>query len=268
MVQAPSPYTAFIFEYEKSYLNDFFREMQILGNSTEYQMVVKGLRQVNVYHMTPESFDTQVEQIMMDGLVFLPIHRTKRYSGFAHCHNFVDKIDQDTMIYGVVAQDLETAKKFREVQKDNVDHKITGELLGYPECCGLAFNEYFKTSYDPIWEPSLATEGSYMDKNGVLHVPHYNPKILQHLRYYGLRITPWFPCNFLCEESGKRADIWFNLMKSLNEDLAIKLLTHLNIRNTTWDLYNAQINTNIPGCGFGVAASYYTPERRIIVVGD
>lgn len=267
-ILAPNPFTTVLFEYGKSYLFDFFRRFQELGIKTEYQMVVKGLRKANVYHMTPENFDIQIEQIMKDKLVFLPIHRTRKYAGFAHCHNFVENIDSNTMIYGVIAQDLETAQQFVDVQKDNVNHEITGELLGYPKCCADKFTEYFTKSYDPIWEPALETEGSYMSKDGVLHVPYYNPKLLQHLRYYGLRITPWFPCNFLCEESSIKAEIWFNLMKELDEGLANNLLEIMNLKGSTWDLYNAQIYSNIPKCGIGIAGSYYTSERRVIIFGD
>lgn len=266
-IEDPEPYSTILIEYQKENLFKIFRNMHGFLNEIEYKMVSKGFRQANVYHMVPENFDKQIERIMEDGLVFLPIHRTSRYSGFSHCHIFTDSLDLGSMVYGVVAKDLNTAKQFRDAQTNNFDHKTTGDLLGYPKCCSEAFNEYFQKSYDPIWEPAINTEGSYL-KDKILYVPHYNPKILQHLRYFGPRIVPWFPCNFLCEESSEKAEIWFNLMKETNEELAKNILDILNVKGTTWDLYNAQVISKIPGYGIGVAASYYTEEHRIIYFGE
>jgi hypothetical protein len=263
-----NPFTSVLVEYNKYFL---FNKLQVLNSiykNVEYEMVRQKYRLADVYHLNSENYDIQIEKIMRDGLVFLPIRRVKKYNGFAHKHEYTDKLDQNSMIYGVVAQDLDIAQLFKELHtndKKTVDHTKIGEFLGYPECCSNKFEEYFSKSYDPIWEISKATEGSY-EKDGKLIVPHYDPFLLQHIRYLGgSRIISWFPCNFLCENSIERSQNWFKVFKEISEESALFVKELLNVKNQVWDLYNSQIIGVIPGYLKFVAASYYNPQKKIVV---
>jgi hypothetical protein len=267
----PDPYTTILLNYGRE---DIFFKIQKaikLVFDVEYEMVKRGLREANIFHLMPEECDIQFEKITRDGLVFLPISRTKRYSGFAHKHEFVDKLDSNAMSYGVVAKDLETAEKFKLVQsQESTNHKTTGQYLGYPDCCSTAFEPYFRQSADPVYEVASATEGSYIDKkDGALVVPQFDTTLFVHLRYAGIRIIPWFPCNLLCKESKEKSKIWLSVLESMDQDITKFILEVLNVKNQTWDLLNAQVVITVPGYFKIIATSDYCPQRKIIkFIGD
>lgn len=263
-IVTPNPYTTMLINYKQEHIFSKINKAIQLTSDVEYEMVKLGLREANVFHLLPENSDRQIEQIVRDGLVFLPIHRTKRYGGFAHKHQFVEYLDQNSMSYGVVAKTLESAEKFRNVQlSQSTDHKATGLLLNYPECCSTVFEPYYQKSADPVWEVCEATEGSYV-KDSILYVPNYDPNLFVHARYIGLKIIPWFPCNLLCADSIKRAKTWLQVLNSLDPETTEFIQEMLKIKGQTWDLLNAQVVVTIPNYCKIIATSDYQPERRII----
>lgn len=264
----PNPFTSILVEYKKDYLFEKLQNLRPMAQRVEYEMVKRGYRKANVYHLHSNNYDLEIEHVFEDGLAFLPIHRIKGYSGFAHTHEYTENLDQNSVIFGVVAQNLENAKLFRDYHKGgNIDHKQIGDLLGYPDCCSQSFTPYFKKSSDPIWEIAQATESSY-EKNRILYVPHYDPLLLQHLRYFGCRVISWFPCNFLCETSIRLSKIWFNIFKEVSEESAVFVKELLEVKGQTWDLYNGQVSIKIPNYLWCIAGSYYTPKKRIIQFGE
>ncbi|MHC1624227.1 MAG: hypothetical protein ACXQTR_06545 [Candidatus Methanospirareceae archaeon] len=236
-----------------------FREASSLSSKVEYEMVRRGYRDADVYHMEPQNFDNAIEKITKDGLVFLPILRSKKYSGFSHKHFCTDKIDMNTFVFGVVARDLETAEKFKEASKSG-DHITQGLLLGYPKCCCQFFNHVWteEKALDPCYEIALNTEGCDTDKNPVEVEGH--PFLNQMLRYFGIRITPFFPCSFKCEEAVKVGETWFSLMKSLNDEVADEILELLKLP-LTWSLHKAIIYIKTP-LFRGVVNGYWCDRKK------
>jgi hypothetical protein len=236
-----------------------------LSFEAEYQMVKQGLRKTNVYHMSPQQFDRHIEKITKDKLVFLPILRSKAYSGYSHKHFPVDQLDMNSFVYGVVAGDLETAQKFFDASKAR-DHIAIGKLLGYPECCCKAFQENWsnKKALDPCYEAAINTIGNKIDEKGV-HVEAH-PFINPMLRYFGIKITPFFPCSFKCKEAIKIGETWFNLMKSLNNEaaLAIKELLEQPI---SWSLHKSIIYIKTP-LFRGIVNGYDCEQRKDIVTNE
>ncbi len=194
-----------------------------LSYRAEYEMVKLGLRQANVYHMTPNSFDKQIETITNDGLVFLPILRSKAYSGFSHKHFPVDKLDSDTFVFGVVAQSIEIAQKFKAASLKG-DHITQGELLGYPKCCCEAFSKNWSSNkLDPCYESAVNTPEATLDyTKEKVHV-NGDACLNTMLRYFGVRIVPFFPCSYQCSEALDVSKNWFEVMKSLNKDVTLKV---------------------------------------------
>jgi hypothetical protein len=269
-VKDPFPYTALLPYYPNYALGKVVSNISKITYGVEYEMVKRGYREANIYHVFPESFDTQLEKIRKDGLTFIPLLRSKSYNGFSHSHFHVDKLGSGTMVYGVVAKDTEIANEFF-LEHKNIEsggsHKHTGDLLGYPECCSESFTEYFKKSGDPVYEVAQSSKHK-IQKDGSLLITDFDPLLQIHLRYFGLKVIPWFPCSFNCEESSKRAKQWLSVIKDVDKEqngntkLTEKLLELLN-KPSSWDLNMAQAVIKHPDF-YGYCASYYTPEKRII----
>jgi hypothetical protein len=230
--------------------------------NSEYEMVKRGLRKANVSQMTPQNFDKEIEKITKDGFVFLPIVRSKTYKGFSHRHYPVNELDFDCFVYGVVAKDLETAREFVDASEKG-DHIVVGQLLGYPRCCCDAFQENWvnKKILDPCYEAAINTTGNKIDEIGV-HVKAH-PFINPMLRYFGIKIVPFFPCSFNCEAAIKVGKTWFNLMKNLNEEAAFatKELLELPI---SWSLHKGIIDIKTP-LFRGIVNGYDCETRKTIV---
>jgi len=268
MIKNPDPYTTILPLYNSKHPNLIHQleEAKKVCINLEYEMVKRGYREANVYQLTPDNYDRQIEKIFRDKLVWLPINRVKKYNGYSHKHEFVENLSDDALVYGVIARDIETAEKFKKVQT-SIDHIETAKLLGYPECCSLFFDKVFSQDMDPIWSSAINTEGNYI-KNKILYVPHYNLLLLQHLRYFAPRIISWFPCSFLCEESSKKSKIWFSVLEDINPEIASFIKEVLTVKGQIWDLHLAQVNVDLPGYFRGIVSSYYTPERRFIKFGE
>jgi hypothetical protein len=238
---------------------DMFDSIRRVAFDSEYEMVKRGQRKANVYHMTPQNFDNEIEKITRDGFVFLPMVRSKTYKGFSHRHYLVKELDLNSFVYGVVAKDLETAQEFVDASK-NGDHVTVGQLLGYPLCCCNAFQENWvnKKILDPCYEAAINTTGSMIDKKGVHVKVHQfiNPM----LRYFGIKIAPFFPCNFSCEEAIKVGEKWFNLMKTLNDEAAVTTKELLE-RPISWSLHKGIIYIKTP-LFKGIVNGYQCEQRK------
>ena len=249
---------------KKQWLNKF-NDIRNLSFETEYQMVKKGFREANVFHMSPSNFDTQIQKITQDKLTFLPIMRNKMYSGFSHKQFPADKLDMNSFVYGVVAKDLETAEKFVNASEKG-DHLTIGQRLGYPKCCCEAFQENWinKKILDPCYEAAMKTSGNRVDTVGV-HV-QIHPYINSMLRYFGARISPFFPCSFSCNEAIKVGERWFNLMKSLNQKDAIALKELLE-QPISWSLHKGIIYIKTP-LFKGIVNGYDCETRKDVIANE
>jgi hypothetical protein len=210
----------------------------------EYEMVKRGLRKANVYHMTPRNFDKEIEKITRDGLVYLPMVRSKMYNGFSHRHYPVNELDFNCFVYGVVAKDLETAQKFVDASNKG-DNVTQGELLGYPKCCCEAFQKNWNAQkvLDPCYEAALNTKHSkqiqnavYLDGNGLTNVM---------LRYFGVKVIPFFPCSYDCKEALEIAKVWQSVMETMDADATKTAVDMLN-QPLTWSMYKQIIYINTP----------------------
>lgn len=260
MIIEPAPYTARLPAYGHESILEELSEFNKVFHQAEYEMVRRGARDADVYHLNANAYDEQIEKVFQDGLVFLPILRSKSYSGFSHKHFPSDELGQDVMVYGVVAKDLDVAKEFKAAHNP-VDHVKVGEMLGYPECCCKAFAEYWNISQDPIFEIAKNTIGAIgcdqkLDVSG-------DPRLYVHMRYAGLRIIPWFPCSFKCDESTERAKKWQSIIDDISPGVSDRMMDLLSMP-TTWDLLNSMVVVSHPFIKI-MATSYYTEANKIVV---
>ena len=247
---------------------------------TEYESVRRGLRSCDVYQLDPDRFDEQIEKVVLDGLHFLPILRSRRFSGFGHVHYEKDVIDEDTFIYGVVSNSLDGAIEFHdagvtniakrikkwtpdEMNPDGIDHDVTGKLLGYNKKSRDLFNDVWLTDgcVDPEYEIALNTEGVEVE-NGVATV-YGNPALNRMIRYWGFQLIPYFPYSFTCKESIKFADWWFDLMVEYDEEATKKCHEVLNMP-MTWSVWNGIIFVEHP-IFIGAANGYYPTKKKTVV---
>jgi len=227
-------------------------KMARLSYETEYQSVVTGIREANVYHLNSNSYDIQIEKVFLDGLVFLPIQRVKSYEGFAHRHYPTKQLNMNTLIYGVVARDLQTAEQFREAHYGKINHKKIGKMLGYPECCVDFFDKTFtKGILDPVFESALTGEGTAFT----------NPL----LRYAGFKILPFFPCSFDCKEAYNFGEKFFKLMLQMDSEAAKKLKLILEMP-CKWSLKN-QVVTVEHELFYLIANGYPSQYKEVIYHG-
>lgn len=186
----------------------------------EYAMVKEGLRKCATLHIYPHNYDRMIERIQRDKLVWLPMVRTKNYSGFAHYHLYTDELDMDSSVYGVLARNLRDAEAFRAASAGRrTDHKRLGELLGFPECCAQSFVDWWPTYYDPVFQCAEQDDYEMIDDgggkailvDGGLHVATH-----QMLRYGGFRLTSHFPHSLTCEASIDVGRRWYELGMQIN----------------------------------------------------
>ena len=227
----------------------------------EYESVKRGLRPANVFHMSPQRFDKQIEQITLDGLVFLPILRSKMYQGYAHRFYPVETIDSNTFVYGVVARDVETAEKFRKAHFQRTDHVTIGKLLGYPECCVHFFAEKWQQGIlDLTYETAINTPDCEIQ--GHTAVVKGSPYTNTLLRYFGFKICPFFACSFQCGRAIDFAKTWFDIMKEIDRSAAEVLLDMLSMR-TKWSMRNLIIYVEHPLFA-GATLGFDYPYREVI----
>lgn len=180
----------------------------------EYWMVKEGARKCATLHISPHNYDEIIERIAKDKLVWLPIQRTRNYNGFSHMHFPVGHLDMNSSVYGVLATNMEDALAFREASESKpTDHKTIGELLGFPDCCTDAFNEWWPLYYDPVYQTAQRTEGIKTWKGENYSAIYVTPHISTHqmLRYAGFRITSHFPCSLDCKASVEVGKVWMDV---------------------------------------------------------
>lgn len=208
-----------------------FRRAATLNHRVEYEMVKRGHRLAATLHLTPSNFDSEIERIQKDGLVWLPLVRTKRYQGFSHRHFPTSPDDPNSSVYGVLAQDMAAAKRFKEASESTpVDHETIGELLGFPKCCIQFFNDVWARGfYDPIWQAAERSKGVRYSSDRYAHV---EGSILcsQIQRYTGHRVTSHLPCSFTCEATMEIGQVWWDVGVEIDPEAAADLLRILALK--------------------------------------
>jgi len=237
-------------------------KLNYAGFFAEYEMVRRGHRQCDIYQLDADQFDWQLKKVMDDSLVIQPILRSRKYSGFGHRHYCTDVIDSDTFIFSVVARSLEDAQTFREANLGDIDHRLIGEMLGYPDCCIDWFLEAWLKDgcIDPLFEAAANTEGSERDGNTVTVTGH--PWFNRFIRYFGFHVIPYFTHNLKCPESEKFAEIFHSLMMEHSPD-AVEALDEALTMPVTWTLNNLIIEVDHP-LFRGAVNGYYWPEKLTV----
>lgn len=250
--------------YGHRYIIDLLKNARNLMIDTERETVKRGMRDVGICNMSPSNYDSMIDKITRDGLVFLPIQRTCPNKGYSHKSQQSPDPSQNTNIVGAIARDLDTAIAFINASTSNpkVDHALLGNMLGYPECCCKAFPALWETCCDPIYEIAKNTNGAKIGQNTIT-IEDADPNLYIHLRYFGMRIIPWFPCSFKCEESSKLAKKWVSVMQDI-DPLTTNRILELICLPSAWDLLNSQLVVKHPHF-MGRAISYYTDENKIVL---
>jgi len=259
----PNPFTKIVFkdEYIKRKIYPKMQEAYKAVSWIEYQLVKRGYRAVDVIHLLPETFDKTIEKITLDKLIFLPIYRVKRYNGFAHRHTLVNKLDSSSMVYGVIARNIEDAIKFRDAHYNN-DVETIGRLLGYPECDIQFFNIHWgNPSYDLIFETALNTESSTQEEYTIK--VYGNPKLNNLIRYFGFHLISWFPCSYTCRNALSVTDTWIKLYKEYSDEL-YDFTYELLKEKMTWSLLNSIIEVRTPYF-IGIVNGYYYPHKLEVI---
>jgi len=212
----------------------------------EYESVKRGYRDCDVYHVYPYNFDTDLQKIIDDELFYQPILRSQKYDGGGHIHYMAKDLGPNTFVYGVVSNSKEGAEKFKEYSiPGNIDHKIVGQLLGYPDCCIDWFTEEWLTQKkaDPMFETAMNTSGCEVDGDTV--TVSGPPELNRLSRYVGLSALPYYTCSFDCKPSMEFAGWWEKLMREYDEHAYDKLIEALNMP-VTWSVNNYLVYVEHP----------------------
>lgn len=186
-------------------------------NKAEFEMVRMGYRKAATLHISPRDYEVSIENIIRNGLVWLPIQRTKNYDGFSHKHYPTDPGDPNSSVYGVLARTVEDAETFRRASRNPVDHDVIGELLGFPKCCRDFFNEVWAAGYyDPVWQAAERTEGAQKVSDTHIVLKKVYLEAMQVYRYIGPRVTSHLSCSFTCEESRKEGERWLECIEKFD----------------------------------------------------
>ena len=189
----------------------------------ELLTVAQKLRDCTTLQIPSENFVEHYENLTKKGLVFLPIKKVKQVFGFAH--KFYDLVPGEPYnVYGAVSHSLDKAQEFVQASnKEKIDHKKIGRLLGYPVCCIDFFIKYWLAGeWDPIFLQAKRTKGAKVIKENVVQVKA-PARTNVALRYFGLRPVPHLPCSFSCAKSQKFSEMFLRLMPS--QDQLLKILS-------------------------------------------
>jgi hypothetical protein len=223
-------------------------EMGHLYHLSEYEMVKRGYRAAATYHIDYMCLIEEMEKIRKDGLIFTPLRKSGYYQGFAHFHHPV-KPGEPFFWYGCLTKTQKDAEIFKEADRKG-DHKTIGKMLGYPDCCIEYFERMFPINYDPIW----------VDLEG--EIEGY-PEANQMLRYFGPRITSHLSCSPTCKATKEIGEVWFKIMKEIDEKLANEMY-ELLASPITWNSYHGVVQVETP---FFVGLTHtfpYLEKPRII----
>ena len=201
-----------------------------LYNRAEYEMLKKGFRAAATYHIDYQYLIEGMDKIKKDGLIYTPLRKSGYYQGFAHFHHSVNP-GEPFFWYGALTKTEKDAEIFKEADRIG-DHKTIGKMLGYPECCTDYFTRIFPINYDPIW---VDLEGE------VEGFPEAN----QMLRYFGVRITSHLSCSPNCNGTKKIGEVWFKVMKEMDEKLANEMY-ELLAGPITWNSYHGVVQVETP----------------------
>jgi len=241
------------------------KQARRVHQTMEYEMVKEKIRKCATMHIAPRNYDKQIERIQKDGLVWLPVQRTKSYNGFSHKHFPSDKIDMNTNVYGVLSYKMEYAERFREVSgTQNTDHHVIGDLLGFPECCSKFFTEIWGDGYyDPLYQIAKNSEHEQIDERTLKVKPHI--ATIQYMRYAGFRLTSHFPCSLECKESIAVGKDWYDLTKE-KEPLGMDYLEEILSLDTEWSvLHGVATVTTYP---FTLLANSLPTKKEWKVIWD
>jgi hypothetical protein len=200
-------------EEDKELLRSIIRDLWM----AELRSVKAGDRAVTTFHVNSNQVMENLKIIEDLRLVFVPIRKAAQFYGFAH--KFYDpEPNKPYTLYGAVAKKYEDAEKFRDAGSN---HKIIGDLLGYPECCIDSFNKYWaRGEIDPLYIAAMNTPGAKKKGKYELEIEGY-PECNILLRYFGFRCVPNLVCNYQCEGSKEFAKMFLKHVKLRKELLEI-----------------------------------------------
>jgi hypothetical protein len=237
-----------------------------LHDTLEYEMVKQGLRKCATLHISPRNYDKTVEKIFLDNLVWLPIQRSRSYTGFSHTHFPVKELDANSTVYGVLARKIEDAEAFRAASMSgSTDHLKIGELLGFPKCCSKKFVEWWAEGYfDPVYQSAVSTLSAYRNEDGSITVePHVAAQ--QMLRYTGYRLTSHFPCSLQCAESIKVGKVWYDLGKEVDPQGLEALMQILSLPGEWSVSHGIAVIETLP---FTIVTNSLPTKRKWVVKWD
>lgn len=262
----PDNFSTFLPRCGRFDLFEFLSDLKNLWYEAELRSLTEGHRDVNVFYLDQNAFDNQLHKLSNLGLFFQPLMRIKSFDCFGHKHELVEEIISNTSVFGAISFDIEQLKKFKGYYSEN-DNFNMGLMLGYPECCCRAFGDYVRRDIiDPIYEIAQSTPNSIRTDRNTIDIDGMPWQLQAHLRYFDLRVIPFLPCSFDCDEALSKAESWYRLLREVDAK-TLATLESLMKQPSTWDLYNSQVVVNGPPCSadfMGYATSTYYPDRRVV----
>ena len=131
------------------------------------------------------------------------------------------------------------------------DHSAMGRLLGYPSCCVLSFEKFFKKNdiRDPAWWMAGFTKKSKIREvkfeNQIKEVNLF-PLTNVFLRYFGVRIVPHLPCSFECKNSAALAYQYLDLAKCLDFKEELKWVQEILSWSFEWSALHGIAEMKFP----------------------
>lgn len=200
-------------------------KMGALYHEVEYQTVKRKIRKAAIISVYPENLDESLQRFNKDSLIFIPLQKNKRTESFSFKTETPESGEAFYWL-GCLVRTKKEGKIFKEADQRH-DHKIIGQMLGYPDCCIGYFIKNFPVNYDPIWVHSEGKITGYPECNGML-------------RYFGPKIVPHYSCSPTCEATKKIGRTWLKIMKEIDKDLAGEIY-NLLADPITWNSYHGVI---------------------------
>ncbi len=204
--------------------------MGALFHQAEYQMVKNKFRQAAIINVDHNNLPAILEQANKDGLLLTPLNKiaiTDRFTAITQSPG-----PGEPFIWrSCITRTRKDGEKFKQADAEH-NHRIVGQMLGYPECCIDYFIQTFPIDHCPIWVDLRGSVSGYPECNGML-------------RYFGPKITAHLSCSPACKATKEIGKVWLKTMQGINKDLADELY-RLLASPITWDSYHGVVQIETP----------------------
>jgi 2-polyprenyl-3-methyl-5-hydroxy-6-metoxy-1,4-benzoquinol methylase len=123
--------------------------------------------------------------------------------------------------YRIVLTRPTLAERWAKVWSGELDNRVVGELLGYPQCCREFFERVWvrDKGVDTTWEQAQGSLNEPLGLSNIRIAEGSPPETNIMLRWLGVRLVPHLPCSFNCQSTVQDAKRFADQARKTNPEV-------------------------------------------------